>query len=59
MRTEPADQEAYIHLGQPHPAGAEEQPIDALYGWAVEQHRKPNGGLRMILIPGTGDPSAN
>jgi len=36
LRTEPADREAYIHLGQPHPAGAAEQPIDALYGWAVE-----------------------
>lgn len=59
LRTEPAHQEAFIHLGQPQPADAEWQAIgDALYGWTLEQHRKPNGGVRMILIPGTGDPSA-
>ena len=58
LRTEPAHQEAFIHLGQQHPAGAEWQVIgDALYGWLLEHHRKPNGGTRMILIPGTGDPS--
>jgi hypothetical protein len=60
LRTEPAHQEAFIHLGKQHPSGAEWQVIgEALYGWVLDQHRKPNGGARMILIPGTGDPSAS
>jgi len=59
LRTEPAHQEAFIHLGQRQPAGAEgEAALDALYRWALEQHRQPNGGPRMILIgvPSAGDP---
>jgi len=60
LRTEPAHQEAFIHLGQQHPTGAEWQAVgEALYGWLLQHHRKPNGGTRMILIPGTGDPSAS
>jgi DNA-binding transcriptional MerR regulator len=60
LRTESAHQEAFIHLGKQHPAGAEGQVVwEALYGWILEHHRKPNGGPRMILIPGTGDPSAS
>lgn len=58
LRSEPAHQEAFIHMGKQHPAGAEGQVAgEALYSWILEQHRKPNGGPRMILIPGTGDPS--
>jgi DNA-binding transcriptional MerR regulator len=60
LRTEPAHQEAFIHLGQQRLAAAEWQVIgEALYGWTLKHHRKPNGGARMILIPGTGDPSAS
>lgn len=42
----PGDQAAAIAVG------------DALYRWTLEQHRKPNGGPRMILIgvPSAGDP---
>jgi DNA-binding transcriptional MerR regulator len=59
LRTEPAHQEAFIHLGQERPDGAQSQVAgDALFGWTLSQHRKPSGGVRMILIPGTGDPSA-
>ena len=59
LRTEPAHQEAFIHLGQQQAAGAEGQAAgDALYRWTLEQHREPNGGIRMILIspPSAGDP---
>ena len=59
LRTEPAYQEAFIHLGQRQPAGAGWQAVgDALYRWTLEQHRTPNGGPRMILIgvPSAGDP---
>ena len=50
----------FIHLGQQRPAGAEWQVVgETLYGWIVEHHRKPIGGTPMILIPGTGDPSAS
>jgi DNA-binding transcriptional MerR regulator len=60
LRTESAHQEAFIHLGQERPAGAQWQVVgDALFGWVMEHHRKPNGGARMILIPGTGDRSAS
>jgi DNA-binding transcriptional MerR regulator len=58
LRTEPAHQEAFIHLGQ-RQAGAEWQAGgDALHRWTLEQHRKPNGGPRMIIIgvPSAGDP---
>jgi DNA-binding transcriptional MerR regulator len=58
LRTEPAHQEAFINVGQ-RAADAGMQSIDALYGWAAEQGRKPNGGPRMILILGTADPSVN
>lgn len=61
LRTEPAHQEAFIHLGQRQAAGAEgEAAVDALYRWTLEQHRQPNGGPRMIIIgvPSAGDPSA-
>ncbi len=56
LRTEPAHQEAFIHMGQERPAGAQWQVVgDALFGWIREQHRAPNGGARMILVPMTGD----
>jgi DNA-binding transcriptional MerR regulator len=60
LRTEPGHQEAFIHLEQERPDGAAQWQVagDALFGWVLDQHRKPNGGARMILIPGTGDPSA-
>jgi hypothetical protein len=59
LRTEPAHQEAFIHLGQRQLAGAGWQAVgDALYRWTLEQHRTPNGGPRLILIgvPSAGDP---
>jgi hypothetical protein len=44
LRTEPAHQEAFIHLGQRQPAGAGWQAVgDAPYRWTLEQHRTPNG----------------
>jgi DNA-binding transcriptional MerR regulator len=59
LRSEPAHQEAFIHLGQEQPTGSQWQVIgEALFGWALEQHRTPNGGARMIFHPLTGDPSA-
>ena len=52
LRTEPAHQKPFIHLGQERPDGAQWQVAgDALFGWTLNQHRKPNGGARMILIP--------
>jgi DNA-binding transcriptional MerR regulator len=59
LRTEAAHQEAFIHLGQERPAGAQWQVIgEALFGWVLEQHRTPNGGARMIFYLSTGDPRA-
>ena len=60
LRTEPARQEAFIHLGQRQLAGAGWQAAgDALYRWTFEQHRTPNGGPRMILtgVPSAGGPA--
>ena len=56
LRTEPAHQEAFIHLEQRQMAAQGSSAGDALYRWALEQHREPNGGIRMILI---GPPSAD
>ena len=58
-RTEPAHQEAFIHLGQTRPTGAQWQVVgETLFGWAREHDRMPNGGARVTLIPLTGYPSA-
>ena len=32
---------------------------DALFAWILEHHRRPNGDVRVILIPGTGAPSVS
>jgi DNA-binding transcriptional MerR regulator len=58
LRTEPAHEEAYIET---RPGGIAEAAqvvpvLEALYGWATENHRRPTGGFRSILahLPGHG-----
>lgn len=58
LRTEPAHQEAFVHVGQAQTATAELVPvIEGLVAWITGQHRQPSGGLRQILIfnPDSGD----
>jgi DNA-binding transcriptional MerR regulator len=53
LRTEPAHQEAYIHLGpgQAQLSLAQLTPVvEGLGAWIHQQHRQPSGGLRQILI---------
>jgi len=53
LRTEPAHQEAFVRLGIAEAAegGTEaELALRAMVDWSAEQHREPNGGIRMVLI---------
>jgi hypothetical protein len=60
LRTESAHQEAFIHLGQTQPDGAQWHVVaETLFGWVVEQHRRPGGGARAIFIPSAAGPAAD
>jgi DNA-binding transcriptional MerR regulator len=52
LRTEPAHQEAFIHVGQAWPSDiAQITPVvESLFAWAAREHRQPSGGIRQLLI---------
>jgi DNA-binding transcriptional MerR regulator len=52
LRTEPAHQEAYIHLDQDSLTAAQSQLVsDSFRAWAAEQQRQPSDlGLRVTLL---------
>ncbi|MEV4143807.1 helix-turn-helix domain-containing protein [Amycolatopsis sp. NPDC049691] len=54
LRTEPAHQEAFVRQETPGPwvAGSQvEVAVGALFAWASEHDRHPNGGVRGVLVP--------
>ena len=54
LRTEPAHQEAYIHLGQDPVTAAQSQIDEALSAWTVGQQRQPSDlPLRVTLLATT------
>ena len=54
LRTEPAHQEAYIHLGQDPVTAAQSQLDSAMGAWAAEQQRQPSDlPLRVTLLATT------
>ena len=55
LRTEPAHQEAYIHLGQDPVTAAQSQLVsDSARAWAAEQQRQPSDlPLRVTLLATT------
>ena len=53
LRTEPEHEEAFVHLARdPARAPAAQSLIvsETLLAWAVEQHRRPNGSVRQIIV---------
>ena len=51
LRTEPAHQEAYVHLDQDATAAQWQLVGDSALAWAAEQHRQPSDlGLRVTLL---------
>jgi pimeloyl-ACP methyl ester carboxylesterase/DNA-binding transcriptional MerR regulator len=53
LRTEPAHQEAFVHLARDPartPAAQSLIIAETLLAWAVEQHRRPNGSVRQIFV---------
>ena len=51
LRTEPAHQEAYVHLDQDATAAQWQAVGDSALAWAAEQQRQPSDlGLRVILL---------
>jgi pimeloyl-ACP methyl ester carboxylesterase len=53
LRTEPEHEEAFVHLARDPartPAAQSLIVSETLLAWAVEQHRRPNGGVRQIII---------
>jgi hypothetical protein len=55
LRTEPAHQEAYIHLGQDPQTAAQSQLLnESFMAWAAEQQRQPSDlSLRVTLLATT------
>ena len=54
LRTEPAHQEAYIHLDQDPPAAQWQAVSDSALAWVAEQQRQPSDlGLRVTLLATT------
>ena len=54
LRTEPAHQEAYVHLDQDPPAAQWQAVSDSALAWAAEQQRLPSDlPLRVILLATT------
>jgi len=53
LRTEPAHQEAFVHLARDPartPAAQSLIIAETLLAWAVEQHRRPNGSVRQVFV---------
>ncbi len=51
LRTEPAHQEAFVHVGKARLDRAQLEPVvESLFSWTVAQHRQPVGGLRQLLV---------
>lgn len=51
LRTEPAHQEAFVHIGREYLGPAQLVPVlEGLSSWILGQHRRPAGGLRQILV---------
>jgi DNA-binding transcriptional MerR regulator len=51
LRTEPAHQEAYVHLDQDAPESQWQAAGDSALAWAAEQQRQPSDlGLRVTLL---------
>lgn len=53
LRTEPAHQEAFVHLARDPartPAAQSLIVSETLLAWAVEEHRRPNGSVRQIFV---------
>jgi hypothetical protein len=52
VRTEPAHQEAYVHLGTATVTAAQWQVVsEALHTWGVQQHRQPADlGVRVTFL---------
>jgi DNA-binding transcriptional MerR regulator len=59
LRSEAAHQEVFVHpeapLGQWSSGTQGEIAIESLAAWAAEQHRRPSGALRLVLVPKTTD----
>ena len=54
LRTEPAHQEAYVHLDQDADGGAVAALSDSVLAWAAEQQRQPSDlPLRVTLLTTT------
>jgi len=51
LRTEPAHQEAYVHLGDTQANPPQWQLVsETLYAWAAEQHRQPQSAARVTFL---------
>ena len=53
LRNEPAHQEAFVHLARDPartPAAQSLIVSETLLAWAAEQHRRPNGSVRQIIV---------
>jgi DNA-binding transcriptional MerR regulator len=51
LRTDPAHQEAFVHLPSAEEAGRQWLPVvQAMEAWAQARHRQPDGGIRQLLI---------
>ena len=51
LRTDPAHQEAFVHLPGPEEAGGQWLPVtQAMETWAEAHHRQPAGWIRQLLI---------
>lgn len=51
LRTDPAHQEAFVHLPSAAEAGEHWPPVmQAMEAWGEARHRQPAGGLRQLLI---------
>ena len=52
LRTEPAHQEAFVHLDPAGDSGPHtELALRALTEWTTTHHREPTGALRLVLVP--------
>jgi DNA-binding transcriptional MerR regulator len=51
LRTDPAHQEAFVHLPSAAEAGEQWLPVmQAMEAWGEAHHRQPAGGIRQLLI---------
>ena len=60
LRTEPAHEEAYLHLPSAQVGEAEATvAAETLIAWVVDKGRQPAEGLRVVLLPGDNGPSCD